>query len=148
MPKQPTNRTEIALSRHSKGFNCSQAVFSAYAEGVDEATALKIASGFGGGMGRMAGTCGVVTGAFMALGTKFGGTTPDREAKEFMYARIKDFASRFEARNGSLMCRTLLGCDVSTPEGFQHAQEAKLFSTTCSKLVRDACEILEDMLME
>jgi len=52
------NQIETAVSRFTEGFNCSQAVFSAYAEGLDDKTVLKIASGFGGGMGRMADTCG------------------------------------------------------------------------------------------
>jgi C_GCAxxG_C_C family probable redox protein len=121
-------------------------VLSSYAEGIDQETALKIASGFGGGMGRMAETCGAVTGAMMILGLRFGGTTPDREAKESVYARIRDFADRFQARNGSLVCRILIGCDISTPEGYEMAQEKSLFTTTCPKFVRDAAEILEEML--
>jgi C_GCAxxG_C_C family probable redox protein len=140
------NRVDTALSRFAEGFNCSQAVFSSYAKGIDEKAALKIASGFGGGMGRMADTCGAVTGAMMALGLRFGGTSPDREAKERAYARIREFADRFKARNGSLVCRDLLGCDISTPEGLQQARETGLFSTACPKFVRDACEVLEVML--
>ncbi len=140
------NRVDTALSRFAVGFNCSQAVFSSYAEGIDEETALRIASGFGGGMGRMADTCGAVTGAMMVLGLRFGGTSPDREAKERVYATVRAFVNRFKARNGSLACRDLLGCDISTPEGLQHAQKTGLFSKTCPKFVRDACEILEAML--
>jgi C_GCAxxG_C_C family probable redox protein len=137
---------EIALSRFADGFNCSQSVLSAYGGqfGIDDETALKLASGFGGGMGRMAGTCGAVTGAFMVLGLKCGGTSPDREAKERIYARIRQFADQFKARNGSLMCKDLLGCDISTAEGLELARSR--FSTTCPKFVRDAAEILEEML--
>ena len=115
-------------------------------KGLTKETALKIASGFGGGMGRMAETCGAVTGAMMVLGLRFGGTTPDREAKERVYAKVREFAEQFKARNGSLVCRDLLGCDISTPEGYSIAQEKKLVSTTCPKFVRDACEILDEML--
>jgi C_GCAxxG_C_C family probable redox protein len=142
------NRIESALSRFAQGFNCSQAVLSAYAEhfGLDEETAMKISSGFGGGMGRMADTCGAVTGACMVLGLKYGKNSPDREAKEGIYARITDFAERFKERNRSLACRDLLDCDISTPEGLQQAREAEMFSKTCPKFVRDACEILEEML--
>ena len=139
------NRIELAVSRFAEGFNCSQAVFSAYAEGIDQ-TALKIAAGFGGGMGRMAGTCGAVTGAMMVLGLRFGGATPDREAKERVYAKIREFADRFKARNGSLTCRDLLGCNISTVDGYEAAKS--LFTTTCPKYVRDACEMLEEMLVE
>jgi len=142
------NQIDLALSRFAEGFNCSQAVLSAYAEGMDDETSLKIASGFGGGMGRMAETCGAVTGAMMVLGLRFGGTAPDREAKETIYARIREFADRFKARNGSLLCRDLLGCDISTPEGYEAAKENMLVSTTCPKFVREAAEILEEVLAE
>jgi C_GCAxxG_C_C family probable redox protein len=140
------SRLETALSRFAAGFNCSQVVLSAYAEGIDDETALKIASGFGGGMGRMADTCGAVTGAFMVLGLKYGHASPDREAKEAIYARIRDFAKWFKGRNGSLACRDLLACDISVPEGLRRATDEKLFSAVCPKFVRDACEILEEML--
>jgi C_GCAxxG_C_C family probable redox protein len=142
------NHIDLVLSRFAEGFNCSQAVFSSYAERIDEATALKMASGFGGGMGRMAETCGAVTGAMMALGLRFGGTTPDREAKERIYTKIREFADRFKARNGSLACKDLLRCDISTPEGYEVAKEKSLLTTTCPKFVRDAAEILEEMLVE
>jgi hypothetical protein len=50
------DRVEIALARFAAGFNCSQAIVSAYAEqfGLDETAALKIAAGFGGGTSRAA----------------------------------------------------------------------------------------------
>jgi C_GCAxxG_C_C family probable redox protein len=144
------NRAETALSLFAKGFNCSQVVLSAYVEqfGLDGATAMKIASGFGGGMGRMGETCGAVTGAFMVLGLKFGGATPDREAKERIHAKVREFAQYFKARNSSLSCKNLLGCDISTPKGHEAAREKGLFKTVCPKAVRDAIEILEEMLEE
>ena len=142
------NRTETALSRFAEGFSCSQAVLSAYSDGfgLDEETALKIASGFGGGMGRMAENCGAVTGAIMVLGLRFGGTLPKQEAKDRVYAKVREFTDRFKARNGSLLCRDLMSCDVSTAEGYDAAKESGLFATICPKYLQDAAEILEDML--
>ena len=114
--------------------------------GLDGQSALRLASGFGGGMGRMAGTCGAVTGAFLLLGLKYGRASPTREAKEEIYSRIREFADRFKARNGSLTCKDLLGCDISTTEGHELAREKNLVATTCLKFVRDAVEILDEML--
>jgi C_GCAxxG_C_C family probable redox protein len=144
------NRAETALSHFAEGFNCAQAVLSAYVDrfGLDDATAMKIASGFGGGMGRMGETCGAVTGAFMVLGLKFGGAVPDRETKERIHAKVQVFAEHFKARNSSLTCKNLLGCDISTPKGHEAAREKGLFTTVCPKAVRDAVEILEEMLEE
>jgi C_GCAxxG_C_C family probable redox protein len=142
------NRVETAVSRFARGFNCSQAVFSAYAEslGLEEKTALKIAAGFGGGMGRMAETCGAVTGALMALGLKYGGATPDPQAKETAYQRVREFAARFKASHGSLACRDLLDCDIGTAEGRAIAAGQSLFTTRCPEFVRRAAEILEELL--
>jgi C_GCAxxG_C_C family probable redox protein len=140
-------RTETALSRFEEGFNCSQAVVSVFAGdlGLDEEAALRIAAGFGGGMGRMAETCGAVTGAIMVLGLRHGTATTDRESKERTYQQVAEFVRRFKARNGTVICRELLGCDLSTPEGLQRAYDENLFTTLCPKFVQDAVEVLEVM---
>ncbi len=96
-------------------------------------------------MGRMASICGAVTGAFLVLGLKHGVATPDREAKEAIYSRIREFADRFQARDGSLVCRELLGFDISDPDGLRRARESGLFTSVCPKLIQDACEILEEI---
>ncbi len=80
------------------------------------------------------------------LGLKFGAASLHRETKELVYNRVRTFADRFTARNGSLTCRDLLGCDISTPDGHQTAKEKSLFTTVCPKLVQDAVKILEEML--
>jgi C_GCAxxG_C_C family probable redox protein len=141
------SRIETAVSRFAEGYNCSQAVLSAYAGqfGLEDETALKLAAGFGGGMGRTAETCGAVTGAFMVLGLQCGQASPKREAKEAIYCRIRECARQFRARHGALLCRELLECDISAPEGLQRARELELFSKTCPQFVRGACEILEEM---
>lgn len=139
----------VALCRFSEGFTCSQAVFSAYAEemGLDRGTALKIAGAFGGGMGRMAETCGAVSGALMALGLKYGHTNPtDTATKEKTYELVKEFVAQFQARNGSIVCKELLGWDISTPAGHEAAKYRGLFTSLCPKYVADASEIVEDIL--
>ena len=124
-------KIEEAVAYFKDGFSCSQAIVAAYGPsvGLDRDTALKIASGFGGGMlfseqqlclhnmGRLAETCGAVTGAFMVLGLKFGSAASDRESKEAVCTRVREFAERFKAIHGSLLCRDLLGCDLNTSEG-------------------------------
>jgi C_GCAxxG_C_C family probable redox protein len=97
-------------------------------------------------MGRLGETCGVVTAAFMVLGLKFGSPTTDKQAKETIYAVVREFAARFKAIHGSLLCRDLLGCDLNTLEGLALAQEKKLFSTVCPPYVETAATILEEML--
>ena len=146
------NKTELAASRFQAGFSCSQAVFSSFAEamGLEKNTALKIAGTFGGGMGRTGQTCGAVTGALMVLGLKYGATdAADKETKELAYARVQEFARRFATRNGDdLSCKALLGCDISTPDGQKMAQELGLYKSVCPKLVKDAAEIVEEILAD
>lgn len=143
------NTVELAMERMKSGFNCAQSTFSPYAEamGLDQESALKIASGFGGGMGRMAGACGVVSGAIMALGLKYAtADAADQETKERMYALTREFAAKFTERQGSIVCKDLLGYDISTPEGHAQATEQNLFATRCVDLVKAAAELLEEML--
>lgn len=141
--------TEKAISSFKSGFNCAQAVFSSYSEefGLSPEIALKIASAFGGGMGRIGETCGAVTGAFMAIGLKYGMTKiGDVESKERTYQIVQEFAKEFKSRNGSLRCAELLGCDIGTSEGMNMAREKNLFTTICPKLVKDGAEIIEKIL--
>jgi len=79
------SKTEIALEKFLKGFNCSQAIFITYSQelGLNEEIASKIASPFGGGFASSGYICGVVTGALMVIGLKYGNTKPeDKEVKK------------------------------------------------------------------
>lgn len=143
------SKSEHAVERFKTGANCSQAVLGEYAEeyGVDSTSALKIACGFGGGMGRLGGTCGAVTGAIMAIGLVACDSDPRAPAtKARVYALVRTFIEEFETRHETISCRELLGCDISAPEGHEEAMRLGLFETKCPKYVEDAVEILEDML--
>jgi C_GCAxxG_C_C family probable redox protein len=140
---------ERAVNCFEQGFNCCQAVLSSYGSrfGLDRESALKIASGFGGGIGHLGESCGVVTGALMVIGLKHGGTLAgDEESSEKSYGLISQFLERFKARQGSIFCRDLLGYDISTPEGLQAIKYRGLFDNLCPKYVRASAEILEELL--
>jgi C_GCAxxG_C_C family probable redox protein len=142
------NRVEEAVECYRGGAACSQAVLATYAEdfGLSREQAMKVASGFAGGM-RLAETCGAVTGAFMVLGLKLAGPRcAQRDGRGEIYAAVRDFAVRFKERNGTVVCRELLGCDIGTPAGARRAKEEGLCSAICPKLVQDAAGILEQML--
>jgi C_GCAxxG_C_C family probable redox protein len=127
-------------------FNCAQAVFSAFAaqHGLDEKAALRIGAAFGGGISRRGETCGAVTGGLMALG--LGRSTAEPEDKERMYSLGQEFMRRFAEKHGTLRCRELIDCDLSTPEGVQKAHDSGVTTTVCTGLVRDAAEIVEEIL--
>ena len=115
--------------------------------GLERELALRVAGAFGGGMARMGETCGAVTGALMAIGLKYGMTqAKDEAAREKTYKLAQEFAKRFKDRHNSLVCRELLGYDLSTSEGRKAAHDKGLFTTLCPQLVRDAVEILDQML--
>ncbi len=117
--------------------------------GLDRKKALGVAGAFGAGMGRMGETCGAVTGAFMVIGLKHGKTeVDDDEAREKTYELVKRFTVRFKGRNRTVLCRELLGHDLSTPEGMDAVLEKKLFITLCPRFVQDAAEILEEVLKD
>lgn len=144
------SRVDEAVELFREGAACSQVVLGVYGPGlgIDRATAMRVAAGFAGGM-REGGTCGAVTGAFMVLGLQHGSDDCDRAVgRQAVYQAVIEFSSRFRERNGTLLCRELLGCDVGTPEGAQQAREQDLFRTVCPKMVQDAAEILEEMMEE
>jgi C_GCAxxG_C_C family probable redox protein len=141
---------ERAVEVFLGGCACSQAILDVYGTplGLDHHQALRVAAGFAGGM-RQGDTCGAVTGAFMVLGLRHcSADCNTRAGRAEVYRRVVDFADRFRQRNGSISCRELLGCDISTPEGMKQAQEQNLFKTRCVQMVRDAADILEEMEAE
>jgi C_GCAxxG_C_C family probable redox protein len=145
------SKAEQAVACFLDGLMCSQAVLSIYGEeyGLDNQTALRIAETFGGGMGSMGHTCGAVTGAYMVIGLKHGRTkTRDKQAEAKSQEMVREFAKEFTARNGTLVCRELLDTDISTPEGVKHAWDSGLFTTVCPGFVRDASEIIEQILSD
>jgi C_GCAxxG_C_C family probable redox protein len=137
-----------AVELFANGCACSQAILAAYGPryGLDEQHALRLASGFAAGM-RMAETCGAVTGAYMVLGlAKSGPDCSVAEGRQATYDAVVALSKAFRERQGSLTCRELLGCDISTPEGAQAAREAGLFRTKCPDVVRCAAELVEEIL--
>lgn len=143
------SKAENAVKIFSNSFNCSQAVFAAYSEqlGLDQETALKIACPFGAGMGRMAETCGAVTGAYMLIGLKYGKYKPeDNEAKEKSYVLLKEFNEKFKELHGSILCKELLNYDMKNPEDLRQIKEKGLWDTYCPVFVRDSAGIIEELL--
>ncbi len=132
------------------GYNCSQAVLLAFSDvtGLDDDTAAKLASSFGGGLGRMREVCGAVSGAAMVLGLVKGySDSKDSNAKKEHYRLIQDFAARFKEKNGSIICRELLSGVKTTHDGVPEARtDAYYKKRPCPLLVRDAAEILDEMM--
>ena len=144
------NKAADAVMAFKQGQSCSQAILSTYgpAYGLTREQALAIGSSFSGGMA-MAETCGAVTGAFMVLGMdRSGPTSAELAGRAEAKAAVLKFTGEFKARNGTVVCRDLLKCDISTSEGLANARKRGLFATLCPKFVQDAAEILDGMVKQ
>ena len=86
------DHAEKARTLFLEGYNCAQAVLCAFDDmtGLDRETSARLASSFGGGMGRMREVCGACSGMFMVIGLLFGeGTETDDKLKAEHYKRIQ-----------------------------------------------------------
>jgi len=146
-----SEKTEKAKELFKSGCNCSQAVLGVFCEelGLDFDTAMKIASSFGGGMGRMREVCGTVSGMFMAAGMAFFPSENSPAAKAKQYEIVQELAKRFREKNGSIICRELLeGVESSTLPTPSERTETYYKKRPCIELVGDSVEIFEQFLSE
>jgi len=146
------DHADLAKALFLEGYNCSQAVFCAYCDqtGMDRETAARIASSFGGGLARMREVCGTVSGAALVLGTLLGYSDPkDLDAKARHYRLVQEFARRFEAQAGSILCRDLLANIPTTPGGDPEPRSAEYYQRRpCPRLAWLAAQIVDEMLAE
>ena len=108
------DRSQLAREYFLNGANCAQAVLCAFAQEcqLNETEAMRLASGFGGGMGRMREVCGAVSGMILVANILCGnGDKSDKKAKDAHYALIQKLAGKFREQNGSIICRELLGLE-------------------------------------
>lgn len=159
---------KIAQENFKKGFNCAQSVFLVFAEslGLERETALKISQGFGGGMGRMREVCGCVSGIIMTISMLKGSSDPeDKETKDECYKIIQRLSEKFREKNGSIVCRELLGLvplgqsenALKNKEAIVHKVEDSVSSPRteeyyrkrpCELLCRDAAELIAEYIGE
>lgn len=138
---------EKAAAIFDEKVNCSQAVLGAFAEdyGLSEKQALRVAFCLSAGM-RKGEVCGAVSGAMMVLGLKYAGVgSTEAESKQLGYEKANEFMERFRQENRSYLCKEILGCDISTTEGRNYANEHNCFRTVCPEMVQSAVRILEEM---
>lgn len=143
---------EKATAYFLEGYNCAQSVLLAFCDdlNLDEEMAARLASSFGGGMGRLREVCGAVSGMFLAAGLLYGYSDPkDTAGKKAQYERVQKLAREFSARNGSIVCRELLGLDHHTDAPTPSARTPEYYKKRpCAELVGDAAEILAQMIKE
>lgn len=143
-----TDKLKEAENYFSSNFNCAQSTFLPFAEElqIPEIFVKQVASGFGGGMGRLQKTCGACTGAYMVIGAHVCRNYNDNAVRrEKTYEMIQLFNSEFIKVNGSDQCSEIIQCDLKSEEGREKAINENKYNTVCKTCIMSAVEILEKL---
>ena len=131
-----------------EGYNCAQAVAVAFCDvtGLEETLSARLASSFGGGMGRMREVCGAVSGMLMVAGVLYGyDSSDDDAAKKAHYSLVQELAGKFRERMGSIICRELLKNPPSDPAPTPRTAEFYA-QRPCTRMVLLAARILDEYI--
>jgi len=143
-------RSDQAAAKFTEGYNCAQSVLFSFCDdlNLDKDQALKLACGFGAGMGRKKEVCGAVSGGILVIGAKYGrGENEDRKTTDGAYIKIRELMNQFSQRYGTYLCRELLnGCELTTEEGQKAYKDNDYFNKVCKPCVRSVVEILETII--
>ena len=133
------------------GSNCAQAVAVAFCDvtGLEPAFAAKMASSFGGGMGRLREVCGAVSGMLMVAGLLYGYEDPgeDDVNKKAHYQLVQTLAGKFRDEVGSIVCREILKNPPSDPNPTPRTAEFYA-KRPCARMVMLAAQILDEYIAE
>lgn len=133
------------------GSNCAQAVAVAFCDvtGLERNFAAKLASSFGGGMGRMREVCGAVSGMLMVAGLLYGYDDPGEKDvnKKAHYQLVQALAEKFREEIGSIICREILKNPPTDPN--PTPRTAEFYKTRpCTRMVMTAARILDEYISE
>lgn len=146
------SKGDQAYENFLKGYNCTQAVAVTFAEelGLDETTAARLSSGFGGGMGRLREVCGTFSGVVFVLSSLYGYSEPKNlEGKKDLYEKIRACAAKFREDNGSIICRELLGLEKAEESATPAPRTAEYYQKRpCPELCRYAGNLLEQFIKD
>ena len=147
------SKRDVAIALFEEGFNCAQAVSAAFCDetGVSRETMVKMASGFGGGFGRLREVCGAVSGMVLVANMIFGYESPtDNEAKMDWYKDIQSIVLEFKHRNGSYICHQLLDLPENDDKSpVPEKRTAEYYKKRpCKEIVGEAADILEKFIAE
>lgn len=128
-----------------QGYNCAQAITVAFSDvtGLDESFSARMASSFGGGIGRMREVCGAVSGMVMVAGILYGYDGSSVEGSKMThYALVQELAGKFRDAVGSIVCRDILKNPPSDPTPTPRTEEFYK-KRPCARMVMLAARILD-----
>lgn len=127
-----------AMQLRKEGCNCAQAVACTFCDevGLSEQTLFSVMEGFGGGMGAHQATCGAVSGAVAVVGLLTSKGSVEAGTKSLSYSRSAAILTEFLDKNGSLVCKDLLGDETG------HVLQ------TCDGCVEDAVRMVHNLLQK
>jgi C_GCAxxG_C_C family probable redox protein len=150
-----TEKSENAKAQALAGYldpgpnhlNCAQAVMLSGLLTMDEDPGLTSVAGYlGGGMVRMGQVCGALSGAAVTLGLRDRLTAQEQQKNSTAtFGALQRLLRGFESEFGAVTCRELLGCDISSPEGFREAKRCHALSR-CPEYVAWVCDRLNEFL--
>ena len=143
------SHSDRAAQLFREGYNCSQAVLCAFCDvtGLTMEQSQKLASAFGGGIGRLREICGAASAMVMVLGMKYGYTDMnDLSVKKDLYTMVQTLMRDFEQRMGSYQCRILLGGNVSDSPVPSPRTEEFYQTRPCQQIITRAAEMLDEFL--
>jgi C_GCAxxG_C_C family probable redox protein len=139
---------ERAEEHFEEGFNCAQSVLLTMFEHWNSKKCElipKIATGFGGGIGRCGSVCGALAGGIMAVGIKYGTNEPSLEQRLKAYEVAQQLYRKFEKHHGSVYCRELIGYNLSNLGELERARKANVFKEKCPQFIRKTVDTLIEL---
>jgi C_GCAxxG_C_C family probable redox protein len=126
---------ELAGQRFKEGYNCAEAILRAFTETLNvemSESALKMASGFGGGVGHAGCLCGALTASIMVLGLLEGRSNKE-QSRGPIYESSGEFHRLFNEKFGATCCRIL------NPHPFETREHLR----NCLKITGQTAELLK-----
>ncbi len=138
MPRSVQDGVREAMRCWESKLNCAESVFRGvcFAEGIAlDDLSKRMATPFGGGIGRSEDICGALTGGVLAIGASLGRTSPDAD-KTGCYEAAGTLHKGFEETFGASSCRALNMSDFTSP---QHR-------VRCGRFVEEATKLALEVL--
>lgn len=147
-----SKRAEKARSLFYEGYNCTQSVVGAFADlyDLDMNTAMRFSDGLGGGMGRMRLTCGAVSAMALIAGLELSSGKPkDLDNRAEVYAKVREMTEAFQKKNGSIICRELLGASMPKDNSSRPEERTGEYykRRPCPGCIYDCAEIIDKYLI-